>query len=641
VLALLRVGFCRDAQGIPPVHSADIVEKPFRRSQGRGGGVSADVQGQLAGPVEDRFSDDDFINEADVPGLFRVKHARIEQEVPERRGPDPAAEKGRDKGRNEADSDLSVTETGVVLGQDEITRRCQAAASRDRRSRDRGNGQFRVIEQDREETFEPMGILEIGRLVTAVGNLLQGNQVGAGRKMPSGSLDQDSPDLGLHGCPFKGDRELFDHVRRERVGAFRIVEGQDQQGGHAGLNHVFLHENIIRRPECEMIARSGGFLMRQDFLPFCRPFVSEDDIAAVADVLRSGWITTGPRTAEFEREFAEFVGAASAVAVTSGSAGMHILLDALDLKPGDEVITPAMTWVSTANLIVLSGGTPVFADVDRDTMMVTPETIAEKISPRTRALIPVHFAGAVCDMDPLRELAADRGISLIEDAAHAVGARYRHEPIGKRGTCVFSFQAIKNLTTAEGGMITSDDSELMEKIRRLKFHGLGRDAFDRETQGRAPQAEVLEPGWKYNFTDINAAIGLGQLSRLKDNNSKRAGLAARYTRAFEDIDQVLPLGLPSWDFDHAWHLYVIRVVAEDIDRDTFMAELKTRNIGTGLHFRAVHMQRYYRERFGFRPGALPETEWNSERICSLPLFPEMDGADVGDVVAAIREVLGA
>jgi len=382
--------------------------------------------------------------------------------------------------------------------------------------------------------------------------------------------------------------------------------------------------------------------MRKDFLPFCRPHISEAEIAAVAEVLRSGWITTGPKTAEFEKRFADFSQAPDAVAVVSGTAGMHLMLEALKIGPGDEVITPALTWVSTVNLIVLRGAVPVFVDVDRETLMTDAGRIGEKLTSRTRAVIPVHFAGAVCDMDPIRELADSREVALIEDAAHAVGAGYRGKPIGSRGSCVFSFQAIKNLTTAEGGMITSDDDGLMERIRRLKFHGLGVDAFDRKTQGRTPQAEVLEPGLKYNFTDINAAIGLGQLARLEENNRRRAGLAALYDAAFAEIPEILPLKPPEFEHVHAHHLYVVRLDTEraGMSREEFMAALKAKNIGTGLHFRAVHLHRYYRETFGFEKGMLPDTEWNSERICSLPLFPQMNDEDVHDVVEAVREVVG-
>lgn len=361
----------------------------------------------------------------------------------------------------------------------------------------------------------------------------------------------------------------------------------------------------------------------------------------MGEVLRSGWITTGPKGAEFEEKFRRYCGARGAVALASATGGMHLLLRAFEIGPGDEVVTPAMTWVSTVNLIVLAGATPVFADVDRDTLMTTAEQIEPCLSERTRLILPVHFAGAALDMAPIRRLAAGGNIHLAEDAAHAAGTEYGGEKIGGTGTAIFSFHPIKNMTTGEGGMFCSDDPELLERIRRLKFHGLGVDAFDRSMQGRAPQAEVQEPGYKYNLTDIASVLGLGQLRRLDDFIGKRTRLAARYTELLAEVAEVLPLAVPSWPMRHAWHLYIVRLDTEraGLDRDEFMAELKKRNIGTGLHFRAVHQQKYYREALGLRPGALPATEWNSERLCSLPLFPAMEMEDVDDVVEAVKEVL--
>jgi UDP-4-amino-4-deoxy-L-arabinose-oxoglutarate aminotransferase len=322
---------------------------------------------------------------------------------------------------------------------------------------------------------------------------------------------------------------------------------------------------------------------------------------------------------------------------------MHLTLKALDIGPGDEVVTPSLTWVSTVNLIVLAGATPVFADVDRDTLMVTPETLAPCITQRTRLIVPVHYAGAPADLDGIGALAEKHGVNVVEDAAHAVGTRYKGRPIGGRGTAIFSFHPIKNLTTGEGGMFTSDDEALAERIRRLKFHGLGVDAYDRQTQGRAPQAQVVEPGYKYNLPDMGAVLGLGQLARLTAINAKRADLAAEYRERLAAVEGVLPLGTPDYDHHHAWHLFVVRIDEDRIglDRDAFMDRLKERNIGTGLHFRAVHLHRFYEESLGPGRGSLPHTEWNSDRICSLPLFPDMTSADIGDVVSSIREVLDA
>ncbi|OIP50391.1 MAG: UDP-4-amino-4-deoxy-L-arabinose aminotransferase [Deltaproteobacteria bacterium CG_4_10_14_3_um_filter_60_8] len=382
--------------------------------------------------------------------------------------------------------------------------------------------------------------------------------------------------------------------------------------------------------------------MRKDFLPFSKPSISEAEIGAVAEVLRSGWITTGPKCAEFEEAFARYCGAPGAVALTSATGGMHLLFTALGIGPGDEVVTPAMTWVSTVNLITLAGATPVFCDIDRDTLMTTAALIAPCLSERTRLILPVHFAGAAADMAPIRALAASRGITLAEDAAHAAGTEYGGDRIGKKGTSIFSFHPIKNMTTGEGGMFCSDDAALLDKVRCLKFHGLGVDAYDRTMQGRSPQAEVIMPGFKYNLTDFAAVLGLGQLARLNEFIEQRTRLAAHYAARLAEVAEILPLTEPAWPMRHAWHLYIVRLdtAKAGMSRDEFMAELKKRNIGTGLHFRAVHQQKYYRDTLGLPAEALPATTWNSERICSLPLFPAMKLGDVDDVVATIKEVLG-
>ncbi len=381
--------------------------------------------------------------------------------------------------------------------------------------------------------------------------------------------------------------------------------------------------------------------MRKNFLPFSRPSITEEDISAVGEVLRSGWITTGPNAAAFERDFSEYVGCPHAVALGSASAGMHLILKALNIGPGDEVITPSMTWVSTVNLIVLAGAVPVFADIHRDTLMVTPETIAPCFSPRTRAVIPVHFAGASADITALKGLADQKGVPLVEDAAHALGTHHGGGHVGATGTSIFSFHPIKNITTGEGGMFCTDDDEMAERIGRLKFHGLGVDAYDRQTQGRSPQAQVLEPGYKYNMTDMAAVLGLRQLHRLNQFNRKRNQLAARYLEWLANMDELLPLAIPENTTQHAWHLFMVRLDTDraGISRDEFMEGLKARNIGTGLHFRAVHLQKYYRESMGMEKGALPHTEWNSDRICSLPLFPDMTFEDVDSVVEAVKEIL--
>jgi UDP-4-amino-4-deoxy-L-arabinose-oxoglutarate aminotransferase len=381
--------------------------------------------------------------------------------------------------------------------------------------------------------------------------------------------------------------------------------------------------------------------MRAKFLPFSKPSISESEIEAVSDVLRSGWITTGVRASEFEESFKKYCGADGAVALCSATAGMHLLLTAMEIGPGDEVITPSMTWVSTVNLIMFTGAKPVFADIDRDSLMVTAETIAPHINDRTRLIVPVHFAGTALDMEPIRRLATEQNIKLVEDAAHAVGTKYHREHIGLHGTSIFSFHPIKNMTCGEGGMVCSDDPDLLEKVRRLKFHGLGVDAYDRNLQGRSPQAEVLEPGYKYNLTDMAAVLGQGQLARLESFIEMRTLLAQRYRELLAGVNEISPLNLPDYPMRHSWHLFIVRLDIEraGMTRDNFMAELKKKNIGTGLHFKAVHLQKYYRETLPQQQEALPSTRWNSDRICSLPLFPDMTLEDVDTVVAAIKEVL--
>ncbi|MBQ0520668.1 UDP-4-amino-4-deoxy-L-arabinose aminotransferase [Proteus mirabilis] len=374
------------------------------------------------------------------------------------------------------------------------------------------------------------------------------------------------------------------------------------------------------------------------FLPFSRPAIGDEEIKAVESVLRSGWITTGPQNHQLEQDFCEKFGSKHAIAVCSATAGMHVVLMAMGIGPGDEVITPSQTWVSTINIITLLGAEPVMVDIDCDTLMVSAESVKKAITPRTKAIIPVHYAGAPCDLDALRAVADEAGIPLIEDAAHAIGTRYKDEWIGEKGTSIFSFHAIKNVTCAEGGLVVTDDDELANRVRCLKFHGLGVDAFDRQVQGRKPQAEVVEPGYKYNLSDIHAAIAVVQLSRLEEMNAKRAELVALYREKLQDSPLEM-LSVPEYPHLHANHLFMVRVDknACGIDRDTFMEKLKQKEIGTGLHFRAAHTQKYYRERYPSL--SLPQSEWNSATLCSLPLFPDMSNKDVIRVVDAINEIL--
>ncbi|HPJ71524.1 MAG TPA: DegT/DnrJ/EryC1/StrS family aminotransferase, partial [bacterium] len=296
--------------------------------------------------------------------------------------------------------------------------------------------------------------------------------------------------------------------------------------------------------------------------------------------------------------------------------------------------------VSTVNLITLLGARPVFADIDRGTMMITPAGVEPLITEKTRAIVPVHYAGAPADLDGFRALARNHGVHLIEDAAHALGTRFGNELIGSRGTAVFSFHPIKNITTAEGGMVVGDDEELIEKIRVLKFHGLGKDAWQRYSRRGSNQVEVVVPGFKYNMTDLQASLGLTQLPRLEGFNRRREELANRYDRLLADVEEIILPSAPRYPHVHSHHLYIVFLDTDKagIGRDDFLTRLKERNIGTGIHFRAAHTQQYYREH-GFGPGLLPETEWVSERLFSLPFFPEMLDSDVDDAVEAIKDAL--
>lgn len=383
------------------------------------------------------------------------------------------------------------------------------------------------------------------------------------------------------------------------------------------------------------------FVKRDTFLPFSRPTIRQVEIDEVVATLESGWITTGPRAERFEKDFAAYTGAAHALALSSATGGLHIGLAALGLGPGDEVITTAMTWAATVNMIEVLGGRPVFVDVHPDTLQIDPVAVEAAVGPRTVGILPVHFGGAPCDMDPLLETARRHGLWIFEDAAHGVGTRYKGQHVGAMQRLgVFSFHPIKNMTTGEGGVLTLEDPELARRLTALRFHGLERTAWDRYAAGGRPQVEIVLPGFKYNFMDLQAALGIHQLAAVDEWNARRRELAALYEELLAGVEEIGRPGVPTYDHFHTWHLYPVRVLdAAGLVRDDFMAALGRRNVGTGLHFRAVHTQPYYAAKYPEWLGALPATEWASERICSLPLFPAMNEEDVAYVVAAIEDVL--
>ena len=378
--------------------------------------------------------------------------------------------------------------------------------------------------------------------------------------------------------------------------------------------------------------------IREDFLPLSRPAIGAEEIRQVTACLLSGWITTGPLCQQFEEQFCRLTGAGHAVAVTSGTAGMHLALLALGIGRGDEVITPSLTFASTINLITMLGAKPVFVDIDYDTLNVRADQIEAKVTEKTRAVIPVHFAGAPADMDKILNVAAKYNLTVIEDAAHAVGALYKGVHAGGFGqTAVFSFHPIKNITTGEGGMIVQDDSDRDRQLRQLRFHGLEKDAWKRYGKGGNPEYDIQTPGFKYNLTDMQAALGLAQLSRLPGLNQRRSHLAALYLAGLKDEERIDLPGLPGYSHVHAWHLFIIKL--KDMDRRSFMEKLSEYNVGYGLHFPANHLLAYVKERFPAPEGALPETERAAEGIISLPLFPDMLDGDVHYVCEAIREIM--
>ena len=388
---------------------------------------------------------------------------------------------------------------------------------------------------------------------------------------------------------------------------------------------------------------------RKSFLPYALPSIGEEEIAEVVDSLRSGWITMGPKVRRFEADFAEYIGATHAVAVNSCTAGLQIALHALGVTAGDEVIVPTTTFCATANVVVQLGATPVLVDVGDD-LNIDVAAARAAITGRTKAIMPVHYGGQPCDLAEVYGLAAEHGLMVIEDAAHAVGSKYADRRIGAafdhtfpqpRGRAtVFSFYATKNLATGEGGMITVDDEELANRCRRLALHGMSRDAWQRYTSEGSWYYEVLEPGYKQNMSDVQAALGIHQLRRLDGFIERRQHYAAQYDRAFSDLPEVsVPVRRPRRT--HSFHLYPVRFSQDRlrIGRDDIIRELARGNIGTSVHFIPVHLHPYYRDTFGYKRNDLPNAVRIYDQLVSLPLYPAMSEDDVAGVAEAVRAIV--
>lgn len=387
--------------------------------------------------------------------------------------------------------------------------------------------------------------------------------------------------------------------------------------------------------------------MRNSHLPFALPDLDDTELSHIQEALASGWITTGPKTRQFETAFAEAVGAKHAVAVNSCTAAMHLALEAIGLRPGDEVITTAYTFAATAEVVRYFDARPVLVDVDERCLNIRPDHIEAAINERTRAIIPVHIAGLPAELDAIYEIAARHNLAVIEDAAHAFPARYKGRIIGSspetgdlRHAACFSFYATKTVTTGEGGMICTDDDELAERCRIMALHGISRDAWQRYTAEGSWYYEIIAPGYKYNMTDIAAGIGLAQLAKAECMWQRRQEIAQRYNNAFQQVP-ALQVPCERADCQHAWHLYMLRLHVDRllVDRTGFIEALRQRRVGTSVHFIPLHLHPYYREAYGYRAEDFPVAYHEYRREISLPIYSKMTDQDVADVVEAVMDVV--
>lgn len=381
--------------------------------------------------------------------------------------------------------------------------------------------------------------------------------------------------------------------------------------------------------------------VREEFLPYALPMIEDEEINEVIATLKSGWIAKGPRTIELEKRFAEFVGAKHAIAMNSCTAALHIALLAAGVGPGDEVITTPMTFSASANTIIHTGATPVFVDIDPVTFCIDPSKVREKITEKTKAIVPVHYSGQACNMDEIRRIAEEHNLFVSEDAAHAIYTEYKGKMIGAEGSAAsFSFYATKNIATGEGGMLTTNDDAVAEKARVLSSHGMTKAAWNRYGKGGNWRYDIEYPGYKYNMFDIQAALGLKQLEKLDKMQQRREEIAKAYNDVFGAMPQLIIPKAADYT-KHSWHLYVLQLdlTKLTINRDEFIEEMGNENIGVSVHFIPVHLMSYYVNTYGYKEGDFPITESYFERIVSLPLYPSMTDEDVEDVIFAVKRIV--
>jgi len=390
------------------------------------------------------------------------------------------------------------------------------------------------------------------------------------------------------------------------------------------------------------LAIDGGVPVRSTMLPYGRQQLDETDIAAVVEILYSDWLTTGPKVAEFEEAFADFVGAGEAVAVSNGTAALHAAMYAIGIGPGDEVIVPPMTFAATANCVVFQGGTPVFADVDPGTLLLDPDQVEAKITRRTRAVVAVDYAGQPCDYGPLRAITGRYGLKLVADACHALGGSYQGKPVGSLADLnTFSLHPVKHITTGEGGVVTTGDPGLAQRMRIFRNHGITSDHRQRDEQG-SWLYEMVDLGYNYRLTDFQCALGMSQLRKLSGWVARRQEIARRYDKAFGEVPAVEPLSVRD-DVSHAYHLYVIQLDLTQIRvaRAEIFVALRAEGIGVNVHYIPVHSHPFYKERYATAPGLCPVAEAAYKRLITLPMFPSMSDRDGEHVITAVSKVMSA